>query len=145
MAKLRSRHTILLQQMTDSPENTASRRLSDEARTTSKVVERNVRALVELAAEQERARSTGDRIASAVSGFAGSMKFVYFHAVAFGLWLAMENGWIPTIGGYHLTFGATHKLIINEWWGRVADFPAIAATDPLPSVKLDFREWMTDV
>lgn len=47
--------------------------------------------------------------------------------------------------GYYLTFGATHKLMINEWWGRAAEFPAIAATDPLPSITLDFREWMTDV
>lgn len=47
--------------------------------------------------------------------------------------------------GYHLTFGATHKLMINEWWGRAAEFPAISATDPLPSVTLDFREWIADV
>ena len=44
--------------------------------------------------------------------------------------------------GYYLTFGATAKLIINEWWGRAEDFPTVAATDPVPSVKLDFSEWM---
>lgn len=44
--------------------------------------------------------------------------------------------------GYYLTFGATEKLIINDWWGRAVDFPAVAATDPVPSVKLDFAEWM---
>jgi hypothetical protein len=43
--------------------------------------------------------------------------------------------------GYYLTFGAATKLIINEWWGRVKDFPAIAATDPLPLVTLDFSNW----
>jgi hypothetical protein len=47
--------------------------------------------------------------------------------------------------GYYLTFGATHKLIINEWWGRAAEFPAIAATDPIPSVTMDFSEWMADL
>lgn len=47
--------------------------------------------------------------------------------------------------GYYLTFGATHKLLINAWWGRAADFPAIAATDPLPLVTLEFGEWMADV
>ncbi|MCG8521346.1 MAG: hypothetical protein MI744_03960 [Pseudomonadales bacterium] len=46
--------------------------------------------------------------------------------------------------GYYLTFGATEKLIINEWWGRAAEFPAIAARDPMPLVKLDFAEWMND-
>jgi hypothetical protein len=44
--------------------------------------------------------------------------------------------------GYYLTFGTSTKLIINAWWGRAADFPAIAATDPVPSVMLDFAEWM---
>ena len=42
--------------------------------------------------------------------------------------------------GYYLTFGATEKLIINEWWGRARDFPAIAARDPVPLVTLDLME-----
>lgn len=45
--------------------------------------------------------------------------------------------------GYYLTFGASEKLIINEWWGRASDFPALAARDPMPLVKLDFGNWMT--
>lgn len=46
---------------------------------------------------------------------------------------------------YYLTFGATEKLVINEWWGRAAEFPAIAASDPTPLVKLDFAEWMDEI
>ena len=47
--------------------------------------------------------------------------------------------------GYHLTFGtAAEKLLINDWWGRAADFPAIAAKEPMPSVTMDFGEWMND-
>lgn len=45
--------------------------------------------------------------------------------------------------GYYLTFGASAKLIVNEWWGRASDFPAVAAQDPTPLVKLDFGDWMT--
>ncbi|MEQ1776016.1 MAG: hypothetical protein ABL891_19745 [Burkholderiales bacterium] len=45
--------------------------------------------------------------------------------------------------GYYLTFGALEKLIINEWWGRAADFPAMVASEPMPNVKLDFGDWMT--
>jgi hypothetical protein len=45
--------------------------------------------------------------------------------------------------GYYLTFGASEKLIINEWWGRASDFPAVVAQDPTPLVKLDFGDWMT--
>lgn len=43
--------------------------------------------------------------------------------------------------GYHLTFAGT-ILPINEWWGRAADFPAIASKEPLPSVTLNFGDWM---
>jgi hypothetical protein len=43
--------------------------------------------------------------------------------------------------GYYLMFGQT-KLPINEWWGRVADFALIVAKDPVPKVKLDFKDWM---
>lgn len=45
--------------------------------------------------------------------------------------------------GYYLSFGSSTKLFINEWWGRAGDFPEIAATDPVPQVKLDFGDWMT--
>lgn len=45
--------------------------------------------------------------------------------------------------GYFLSFGrAALTMPINEWWGRELDFPAIAATEPMPSVKLDFGDWM---
>jgi hypothetical protein len=44
--------------------------------------------------------------------------------------------------GYYLSFGGSTKLVINEWWGRVDDFAAIAAANPVPQVKLDFGNWM---
>jgi hypothetical protein len=44
--------------------------------------------------------------------------------------------------GYHLTLGGTDVMQINDWWGRVSDFPAIASRHPVPNVKLDFREWI---
>jgi hypothetical protein len=43
--------------------------------------------------------------------------------------------------GYRLTFGDSETLMINDWWGRASDFPAIAARDPTPQVKLDFANW----
>ncbi len=46
---------------------------------------------------------------------------------------------------YHFTFGRQALVLpINEWWGRVADFSAISATEPTPLVKLDFTDWMDD-
>lgn len=48
--------------------------------------------------------------------------------------------------GYYLTFGrSAERLVINEWWGRAADFPAIAAKEPMPSITMDFGDWMHDV
>ena len=43
---------------------------------------------------------------------------------------------------YFLSFG-THKLLINDWWGRAADFHEIAALDPTLAVNLDFGDWMS--
>lgn len=47
-----------------------------------------------------------------------------------------------TPDGYHLTFGKSAVLTINDWWARGADFAAIATLDPMPSVKMDFGDWM---
>jgi Predicted membrane protein len=70
---------------------------------TSPIVQRNIRAVAELAAEQQRAKSMEDRFAMAVSRFAGSMNFVYVHALVFGLWAAASLGWIP--GVHHFDKG----------------------------------------
>lgn len=47
-----------------------------------------------------------------------------------------------TPDGYYLTFGNSAMLTINDWWGRAADFAAVAAMEPMPSVKMDFGDWM---
>jgi hypothetical protein len=44
--------------------------------------------------------------------------------------------------GYFLVFGASHKLLINEWWGREADLLTLVSSVPLPNVKMDFGDWM---
>jgi hypothetical protein len=47
-------------------------------------------------------------------------------------------------GGYHLTFNGQHHLMINEWWGRTDDMLELLATVKLPSVHLNFTDWMDD-
>lgn len=44
--------------------------------------------------------------------------------------------------GYYLTYGGVSTMLINEWWGRAVDFPNISSLVDLPSVKLDFGDWM---
>ncbi|MEO8577668.1 MAG: DUF1003 domain-containing protein [Gemmatimonadales bacterium] len=67
---------------------------------TSPILERNIRALAGLAEEQQKAVSLEDRIAMGISRFAGSMRFVYLHAIVFGLWAAADLGFIPGIRGF---------------------------------------------
>lgn len=55
---------------------------------------------------------------------------------------APENAGQGTLPGYYLTLGAEHKFIINDWWGRRADFELIASQLTLPNVLIDFSNWM---
>src|SRR5215213_10907480 len=59
------------------------------------VVERNIRALCERRQHDEKTKSAQDRVADAITRFTGSMPFVYLHLVVFGLWIAINLGWLP--------------------------------------------------
>lgn len=62
-----------------------------------RVVERNISALLDRRREEERAKSFQDRLANRITRFAGSMTFVYLHAVIFGLWILINVGWLPIV------------------------------------------------
>jgi uncharacterized membrane protein len=68
------------------------------------VVERNIRALIAHREEQNRAKGVQDRIADAITGFTGSMKFVYLHVAIFGLWIIVNLGWLPPVPRFDETF-----------------------------------------
>ncbi len=70
----------------------------------AKVVERNIRKLLERRKHQERTSPLQDRIAAAVTRFTGSMTFVYIHLVLYGAWIAANLGWIPGIEPFDPTF-----------------------------------------
>jgi hypothetical protein len=48
---------------------------------------------------------------------------------------------MPALNNYFLTYGNSAKLVINEWWGRAGEFPAIADQEPMPLVELNFGNW----
>lgn len=59
------------------------------------VVDQNIRAFVARRREDERRTGWEDRIAAAISRFAGSMRFVYLHVLIFGGWILWNSGWLP--------------------------------------------------
>ena len=55
-----------------------------------------IREMVELEARDRKTVSTSDRIANRISGFAGSMLFVWLHVAWFGAWILLNtsiSGW----------------------------------------------------
>ena len=70
-------------------------RASRAAAPTADVVERNIRALLLRRQEEDRAKTLEERLADAITRFAGSMKFVYLHLALFGTWIATSVGWTP--------------------------------------------------
>jgi uncharacterized membrane protein len=60
-------------------------------------LERNIETILELRRDADRRRSLQDRVADAITDFAGSMAFLYAHVVWFGLWVAINKGWIHAV------------------------------------------------
>ena len=58
----------------------------------SKVVERNIRTIIQLRLQAARARSVQNRIADAITAFSGHMAFVYMHTAWFGVWILLNTG-----------------------------------------------------
>lgn len=70
----------------------------------ARVVDRNVRALLARRADEERTRRRSDRIADGVTGFTGSMRFVYIHLVLFGSWIFINLGIVPGLPRFDPSF-----------------------------------------
>ena len=53
---------------------------------------------------EERTASLSQRVSDAITRFAGSMTFVAIHAVAYGLWLAINLSMVPGVQPFLSTF-----------------------------------------
>ncbi len=58
----------------------------------SKVIERNIRTIINLRLKAANERSVQDRIADAITSFSGHMVFAYVHIVWFGVWILLNTG-----------------------------------------------------
>lgn len=79
------------------------------------VIERNI-AVIELLRQESMAqRSMQDRIADAITNFAGSMTFLYVHAGWFLAWIAANLGWIPGLKPFDpFPFGLLTMIVSLE-------------------------------
>ncbi|MBC5773228.1 DUF1003 domain-containing protein [Pontibacter sp. KCTC 32443] len=59
----------------------------------TQVVERNIKALLERKQQEDRERSVQDKVADAITRFAGSMAYVYIHLAIYGIWVIWNLGW----------------------------------------------------
>jgi uncharacterized membrane protein len=68
------------------------------------VLRRNIEALVEVRRQQERRKTLEERVADGITGFAGSMRFVYVHALLFGGWIVVNLHWLPGVRPFDPSF-----------------------------------------
>jgi uncharacterized membrane protein len=61
----------------------------------SSTLAQNIDALIERRRAEERQKSVQQRVSDAITGFAGSLPFVYVHAALFGSWIVWSLGLIP--------------------------------------------------
>jgi uncharacterized membrane protein len=65
---------------------------------------RNIDALRRRREEEDAQASLDERLASVITRFAGSMRFVYAHALVYGSWIVLNLGWIPGVRPWDATF-----------------------------------------
>jgi uncharacterized membrane protein len=72
-------------------------RSKPDAKEIAPVLERNIQALIARRRTEDAQKTAQDRVADAITGFTGSMTFVYLHVVLFGTWIVINLGWTPLL------------------------------------------------
>src|SRR3954463_8822765 len=80
----------------------------------TRVVPRNIAAMAAVRAEADAKRSAQERVADAITRFAGSMVFVYIHALVYGAWIVFNLGWVKAIKPFDPTFVALAMIASVE-------------------------------
>lgn len=75
-----------------------------EPHSLNSALSRNIEALQRRRKDEETAATAEERVAGAITRFTGSMRFVYFHAAAYGVWIISNLGWVPGISPWDATF-----------------------------------------
>lgn len=67
-------------------------------------LERNIRALVDRRKREEAAATLQQKLADGITGFTGSMAFVYLHLAIFGFWIVANLHLIPGVPAWDESF-----------------------------------------
>jgi uncharacterized membrane protein len=78
-------------------------RVPDEASLNS-ALRRNIDALRRRRVDEEERAAFDEKVARAITCFAGSMRFVYVHALIYGAWIVINLGWVPGLKPWDPTF-----------------------------------------
>jgi uncharacterized membrane protein len=70
---------------------TAARRVSETP------VRKNIESITRLEHEALHSLTRGERLSTAIAGFAGSLRFVFLHIGWFGLWYVVNAGLLPGV------------------------------------------------
>ena len=62
----------------------------------ARVVHENIEQLISIRDAEEKKKGLQEKAADLLTRFSGSMLFVYVHAAWFGLWIAVNVGWLGT-------------------------------------------------
>ena len=68
------------------------------------VLARNIKALQERRRRDEASASREEKLAAVITGFTGSMLFVYIHLALFGSWIVLNLGLIPGVPAWDPSF-----------------------------------------
>ena len=68
------------------------------------VLARNIEALQERRAREDRKATSQEKAAEAITRFTGSMAFVYIHVILFGAWTILNLGLVPSFKPWDPTF-----------------------------------------
>lgn len=72
--------------------------MADHPLSQDEIIRKNIDALAEMQRRDAERRTRTDRLADAVTGFSGSMAFVYLHVIWFGLWIVLNAGLFAKFG-----------------------------------------------
>jgi uncharacterized membrane protein len=99
----------------------------------NEVLSRNIETLLQKRRSEERRASIQQKVADAITRFAGSMPFVYIHAVFFGVWGIVNLGWtglrpfdpsfvvLAMLASVEAIFLSTFILISQNRMGAIAE------------------------